>query len=41
MELAFNEVFVYRFMQTDPNFANFLFSPETGKVIYLIVPLPK
>ena len=26
-----NELFDWRFMQTDPNWGNFLFDPETGE----------
>jgi predicted unusual protein kinase regulating ubiquinone biosynthesis (AarF/ABC1/UbiB family) len=33
--LLFRELFEFRFMQTDPNFANYLFQPETGKIVLL------
>ena len=33
--LLFRELFEFRLMQTDPNFANYLWQPETGKVILL------
>jgi predicted unusual protein kinase regulating ubiquinone biosynthesis (AarF/ABC1/UbiB family) len=33
--LAFRELFAFRFMQTDPNFANYLFDPDTGHVVLL------
>ncbi|EPY41573.1 aarF domain-containing kinase [Angomonas deanei] len=32
MELTLNELFVWRFMQTDPNYANFLYNVESNKV---------
>jgi len=35
LRLVLHELFVYRFMQTDPNWSNFLFNPNT-KLIYLI-----
>ena len=33
--LMFRELFEFRFMQTDPNFANYLFDPETGALVLL------
>jgi len=33
--LVFRELFEFRMMQTDPNFANYLWQPATGKVILL------
>ena len=33
--LMFRELFEFRVMQTDPNFANYLWQPETGKVVLL------
>jgi predicted unusual protein kinase regulating ubiquinone biosynthesis (AarF/ABC1/UbiB family) len=33
--LMFRELFAFRFMQTDPNFANYLFDPDTGRVVLL------
>lgn len=33
--LMFRELFEFRMMQTDPNFANYLWQPETGKVVLL------
>ncbi|PTV96669.1 putative unusual protein kinase regulating ubiquinone biosynthesis (AarF/ABC1/UbiB family) [Rhodobacter aestuarii] len=35
IELIFDELFVFRLMQTDPNFANFRYDPETGQIILL------
>jgi aarF domain-containing kinase len=32
MLLTLKELFVWRFMQTDPNFSNFLFDPSSGKI---------
>ena len=32
LELCLREVFEFRFMQTDPNWSNFLFDPKSGKV---------
>ena len=32
MRLTLTELFVWRFMQTDPNFSNFLFDPSTNKI---------
>ncbi|CBY20032.1 unnamed protein product [Oikopleura dioica] len=32
LKLCMNEVFVHRFMQTDPNFANFLYQPGSFKL---------
>ncbi|MDJ0847267.1 MAG: AarF/ABC1/UbiB kinase family protein [Myxococcota bacterium] len=34
-ELVFRELFEFRFMQTDPNFANYLLEPETDRVMLL------
>jgi predicted unusual protein kinase regulating ubiquinone biosynthesis (AarF/ABC1/UbiB family) len=33
--LLFRELFEFRVMQTDPNFANYLFQPETGRIVLL------
>jgi predicted unusual protein kinase regulating ubiquinone biosynthesis (AarF/ABC1/UbiB family) len=33
--LLFRELFEFRFMQTDPNFANYLYQPRTGRVALL------
>jgi predicted unusual protein kinase regulating ubiquinone biosynthesis (AarF/ABC1/UbiB family) len=33
--LLFRELFEFRVMQTDPNFANYLFQPETGRLVLL------
>jgi predicted unusual protein kinase regulating ubiquinone biosynthesis (AarF/ABC1/UbiB family) len=33
--LTFRELFEFRFMQTDPNFANYLFQPESGRLVLL------
>jgi predicted unusual protein kinase regulating ubiquinone biosynthesis (AarF/ABC1/UbiB family) len=33
--LMFRELFEFRTMQTDPNFANYLWQPDTGKVVLL------
>ncbi len=35
VDLLFRELFVFRLMQTDPNFANYRYAPETGKLILL------
>ena len=35
MGLLFRELFEFGLIQTDPNFANYLFQPETGKVVLL------
>jgi predicted unusual protein kinase regulating ubiquinone biosynthesis (AarF/ABC1/UbiB family) len=32
-QLVFRELFEFRFMQTDPNFANYFFEPESGHVL--------
>ena len=32
LKLVFRELFLHRYMQTDPNWANFLYNPQTGKV---------
>ncbi len=33
--LVFRELFEFRTMQTDPNFANYLWQPDTGRVVLL------
>jgi predicted unusual protein kinase regulating ubiquinone biosynthesis (AarF/ABC1/UbiB family) len=33
--LLFRELFEFRTMQTDPNFANYFFQPETGRIVLL------
>jgi predicted unusual protein kinase regulating ubiquinone biosynthesis (AarF/ABC1/UbiB family) len=33
--LLFRELFEFRIMQTDPNFANYLYQPRTGRVVLL------
>jgi aarF domain-containing kinase len=33
--LLFRELFEFRVMQTDPNFANYLYQPDTGRVVLL------
>jgi predicted unusual protein kinase regulating ubiquinone biosynthesis (AarF/ABC1/UbiB family) len=33
--LMFRELFEFRVMQTDPNFANYLFQPESGRLVLL------
>lgn len=33
MQLCLKELFVFRYMQTDPNWANFFYNPETRQVI--------
>jgi predicted unusual protein kinase regulating ubiquinone biosynthesis (AarF/ABC1/UbiB family) len=33
--LLFMELFEFRTMQTDPNFANYLYQPETGRIVLL------
>jgi predicted unusual protein kinase regulating ubiquinone biosynthesis (AarF/ABC1/UbiB family) len=33
--LTFRELFEFHVMQTDPNFANYLFQPETGRLVLL------
>jgi len=33
--LLFREFFEFRFMQTDPNFANYLFDPDSGRLVLL------
>jgi hypothetical protein len=30
------ELFIFRYMQTDPNWANFLYNPETKQVNYTV-----
>merc|ERR1712179_242881 len=32
LKLLFRELFIHRYMQTDPNWANFLYNPNTKKV---------
>ena len=32
LKLVFRELFLHRYMQTDPNWANFLYNPKTGKI---------
>ncbi|CAM9188583.1 unnamed protein product [Discosporangium mesarthrocarpum] len=32
LQCTINELFVWRFMQTDPNWGNFLYDPKTGKM---------
>ena len=39
LNLCLKEVFEFRFMQTDPNWSNFLFNPETGQVSKSPLPL--
>ena len=34
-DLTFKELYVFRFMQTDPNFANYLYRHEDGKIVLL------
>ena len=34
-DILFRELFEFRFMQTDPNFANYLFDPGTGHIVLL------
>lgn len=36
LSLCLMEVFQFRFMQTDPNWANFMYNPMTRQVTYLI-----
>ena len=33
--LLFRELFEFRVMQTDPNFANYLYQPQSGRVVLL------
>ena len=33
--LMFRELFEFRFMQSDPNFANYLFDPSSGRIVLL------
>ena len=35
VELMYRELFEFRFVQTDPNFANYLFDPETRDLVLL------
>ena len=35
IELFFEELFSFKLMQTDPNFANYLFQIDTGKIVLL------
>jgi len=37
MNLCLHELFDFRYMQTDPNWANFFYNPDTRKVLYVIV----
>ncbi|MBT8063765.1 MAG: AarF/ABC1/UbiB kinase family protein, partial [Gammaproteobacteria bacterium] len=34
-ELMFRELFEFRTMQTDPNFANYFYQPDTGRIVLL------
>lgn len=35
MELCLKELFEFRYMQTDPNWSNFFYNPETRQVIWV------
>ncbi|XP_054710490.1 atypical kinase COQ8B, mitochondrial-like [Uloborus diversus] len=35
LKLCLREVFIFRFMQTDPNWANFLYNFDTGQIVLL------
>ena len=35
LELCLRELFTFRLMQTDPNFANYRWRPETGQIVLL------
>ncbi|XP_048259041.1 atypical kinase COQ8B, mitochondrial-like [Haliotis rufescens] len=35
LKLCLLELFVFRFMQTDPNWSNFFYNPSTGKLVLL------
>lgn len=35
LELCLKELFIWNFMQTDPNWSNFMYNPETEKLILL------
>jgi len=35
IDLMYRELFEFRFVQTDPNFANYLFDPESGELVLL------
>jgi aarF domain-containing kinase len=35
MEIVLQELFAFRLVQTDPNFGNFLYQPETGRLVLL------
>jgi predicted unusual protein kinase regulating ubiquinone biosynthesis (AarF/ABC1/UbiB family) len=35
LRLLFRELFEFRFVQTDPNFANYLVEPEAGRILLL------
>lgn len=35
LRLTLNEIFIYRYMQTDPNWSNFLYQPPTQRIILL------
>jgi len=34
-DLLFRELFEFRTMQTDPNFANYMYQPDTGRIVLL------
>jgi len=35
LELMFRELFTFRLMQTDPNFANYRYAPDSGRIVLL------
>jgi predicted unusual protein kinase regulating ubiquinone biosynthesis (AarF/ABC1/UbiB family) len=35
LDLVLRELFIFGFMQTDPNFANYRWQPETGRIVLL------
>ena len=35
VDLMHRELFAFRFVQTDPNFANYLYEPDTGRLVLL------
>ena len=37
LRLCLSEVFVFNFMQTDPNWSNFLFNGDNRKVCFLLI----
>ncbi|KAF5396584.1 ABC domain containing protein kinase [Paragonimus heterotremus] len=37
LRLCLNELFVFRVMQTDPNWSNFLYNPKTGKASIVLL----